>query len=257
MIRLFTTRYAERKPARRAELDECLRRNLACAAIDEICLLVEGQDVALPASPKLRCRTIRSRPSYADYFAWVNELAGADDLSIVANSDLWFDDHLKLFERWSMPADTVFALSRWNCPVDGGAELYDHNDSQDSWFVRGRVREMEAGFPVGVPRCDNRIAAEFERAGYRVLNPAFSLKSYHLHDGPPRVYDASAPDRLIPPPYKYIWPHNLFGPWRTWRIRRSVPLGYRIDRRRLARTLPWRVWRKLASLAGGVRKPAP
>lgn len=248
MLRLFTTLYLERHPARMAEYLECLRRNLECGEIAEICLLVEGDGVELPGSPKIRVRTIQSRPTYANYFSWINELAGADDISIVANSDMWFDGHLRLFNHWRLPENTVFALSRWDARPDGSLALYDHNDSQDSWIMRGRVGGVVADFPVGVPRCDNRIAAELERAGCRVLNPAFSVRSFHLHDAPARIYDAHAPNRLIPPPYKYIWPHNLFGPWRTWWSRRSFPLGYRIDRRRLARTLPWRVCRKVMSL---------
>jgi hypothetical protein len=250
MLRLFTTLYAEKSPARMAEYLECLQRNLECREIAEVCLLVDGDGVEIPASPKIRMRRISARPTYADYFGWINEVAGENDISVIANTDIWHDAHLKLFENWTLPERTVLALSRWNLRADGPAVLYDHNDSQDSWIVRGMVSGVTGDFPVGIPRCDNRIAAEFERAGYQVRNPSFSIKSFHVHAGPARVYDATAPDRLIPPPYKYVWPHNLFGPWRTLRLRRSTPLGYRIDRRRLARTLPCRIWRRLMRLVG-------
>ena len=248
MLRLFTSCFNETNPTRRAEFEECLRRNLACGEIAEVCLLVEGEEVAVPDSPKIRVRRVQGRPTYSDYFRWVNDLAEDDDISMIANSDIWFDDHLKLLTAWKLPERTVLALSRWNLQPDGSAVLYDHNDSQDSWLMRGTVGEVSGDFPVGIPRCDNRIAAEFECSGYQVLNPSFSIRSFHVHAGNPRIYDATAPDRLIPPPYKYVWPHNLFGPLQTVIFRlahHGTPIGYRIDRRRLARTLPWRIWLRL------------
>jgi hypothetical protein len=258
MLRLFTTIYPEKDPARMAEYLECLRRNLACREIAEICLLVEGAGAEIPDASGILTRPIVARPTYADYFRWINEVAGENDISVIANSDIWFDEHLAVFANWMLPERTVFALSRWNLRPDGAADLYDHNDSQDSWIVRGPVPAVNGGFPVGVPRCDNRIAAEFELAGYVVRNPSFSIKSYHVHAGAARVYDPTGPNRLIPPPYKYVWPHNLFGMWRTLGYRLAhagCPLGYRIDRRRLARTLPWRAWRKVARLVCNLAKP--
>ena len=34
---------------------------------------------------------------------------------------------------------------------------------------------------MGVPACDNRFAYELTKSGYNVLNPAYTIKSYHLH----------------------------------------------------------------------------
>ncbi len=49
VIRLFTTAFPEGRPKRKAEYAECLRRNVECSAIDEICLLVEGSVDFMPA----------------------------------------------------------------------------------------------------------------------------------------------------------------------------------------------------------------
>ena len=256
MLRLFTTLYPEKDSLRRAEYAECLMRNLGCAEIDEVCLLVEGDRVELPESPKIRVRKIETRPTYANFFQWIGEVAETEDVSVVANTDIWFDGQLALFRNWKLPDRTAIALSRWNLMASGRALLYDHNDSQDAWIFRGKVGSVVSSFPVGVPRCDNRIAAELQASGYCVMNPAFSLKSYHLHSGPIRIYDAEAPNQLIPPPYKYIWPHNLFGPLQTviYNLANpTVPVAYRIDRRRLARTLPWRILRKLGTFFGSCR----
>jgi hypothetical protein len=76
MLRLFTTLYQEKDSTRRAEYAECLMRNLGCAEIDEVCLLVEGDRVELPESPKIRVPKIGTRPTYAEYFQWIGEVAG-------------------------------------------------------------------------------------------------------------------------------------------------------------------------------------
>ena len=36
-------------------------------------------------------------------------------------------------------------------------------------------------FNLGIPGCDNRIAWELYRAGYKLINPASKIKSYHYH----------------------------------------------------------------------------
>ena len=77
VIRLFTTSFPESDPVRRAEYEECLRRNLECSAIDQVCMLTEGAE-PLPASTKLETRPVGERPRYADYLKWINEIADPD-----------------------------------------------------------------------------------------------------------------------------------------------------------------------------------
>ncbi|MFC1688461.1 hypothetical protein ACFL07_02225 [Pseudomonadota bacterium] len=251
MIRLFTTMYYEKDSKRKSEYRDCLERNIACVSITEICILCEGGEEVLPKSEKIKIRHVSGRPTYRDYFDWNSELATNADVSIVANTDIYFDHQLTLFSHWRIPENTIFALSRWDFKEESKAELYDHNDSQDTWIFRGTPVGVFADIPVGVPRCDNRIAAEFEKAGYRVLNPSFSLRCYHLHDSPPRPYMDSAHSEQVSPPYKYIWPHNLFGLSRTifYNLRYpDSPVHWRFDRRKFNRQLPMRLFNKFSRL---------
>ena len=248
MVRLFSTFFPEKNPARRAEYDECLRRNLACAEIDVVCLLAEGDGMAPPGSPKLRAQRISKRPHYSDYFAWIAQLAQPSDVSVIANADIFFDGQLGLFRLWNLPERTVLALARWDMGHDGTASLFDRNDSQDSWICRGPLRGVNGDFPIGVPRCDNRILYELEEAGCRVANPSFSLRSYHLHEGRRAEYAGATLPHFVAPPYRYLWPHNLWPLARTLRHNFLHPhcrVGWRLDRRRLSRTLPARGWNKL------------
>lgn len=251
-VRLFTTAYPESDPARRAEYAECLIRNLACPAIDEICVLVEDDVPGLPDDPRFHTWPVDRRPTYDDFFAWMREVAGPDDVSVLANTDVWFGRQLELFRRWPMPADEAWALSRW----DAGPPLvlYDRKDSQDAWVLRGPPRPIAGAFPLGVPRCDNRIAAELVAAGYRLRNPARSVQALHVHDAPVRPYLEPEHSRAIPPPYRYEWPTNLWSWPRTALYNARYPqaaLAYRFDTRRWS---PLRAVRRARFHLGALRR---
>lgn len=253
MIRLFTTAYPETNKRRIADYNEALRRNLALAEIDEVCLLAEGENLALPDSPKLRVQTIPKRPLYEQYFAWTEKLAQPQDISIIANSDIYFDRQLGLFKVWELPERTVMALSRWNIFENGIPTLFDRNDSQDTWIFRGPVRGVHGDFPIGVPRCDNRILHELHQAGYRVINPSFSIRTFHLHAAGGNDYTGPVLAHHVKPPYRYLFPHNLWsGPRTLWHNlwHRKCPIEWRLDGRWLARTFPGRVFDKVLRACG-------
>lgn len=241
-VRLFTTFYREPRRARLAEYVECLNRNLASEAIDSVCVLVEASENILPASGKLEARRIAVRPLYDDFFRWINEVANPDDISVVANADVWFDHSLAAAAR-AIGTRECFALARWD-----GDKLFDRNDSQDSWIFRGRVEGLRGDFPIGVPRCDNRMLYELEAAGYRVRNPAFSIRARHVHAGERGEYANENPADSVAGPYRYLWPENMWPLWRTISNNFFHPgkkLGWRLDTRRLGRALPFRAVSKL------------
>jgi hypothetical protein len=223
-IRLFTSSYDEPSESRRREYLECLQHNSDCGVIDEIHLLVEGAGAWLPTHAGLVRHAIGARPTYADFFARINGMAQPDDLSIIANSDVYFDRSVTM-ARSLLAGDSCLALSRWDVAVDGSVRLFERADSQDAWIFKGPVRCEGIGqYPVGVYDCDNKIAWELEQAGYAVGNPALSLRTYHLHRGEARSYDpANPPDHGIRPPFRYVDPVNAgslracIGLWREYR----------------------------------------
>jgi len=247
LIRLFTTAYDEKVSERRNELRRCLELNEACPAIDEICVLEEIESGMLWDSPKILARFVPSRPTYNDYLDWISELAGPADYSIIANSDIFFDRSLAALPHWYLPSETAIALGRWDLQVDSSAALFDRNDSQDAWVLRGAPKEVQADFCVGVPRCDNRFLYELKRAGYNVINPAFSIRAYHLHAGVRQEYQSANLEHFVDPPYAYLWPHNLSSLPRmvVHNLRHpEARLSWRLDRRKIMRSLPARAVRK-------------
>jgi hypothetical protein len=246
MIRLFTTIYAEGRPERQAEYLRALSHNIDCFAIDRVFILAEGGDELLPSSRKLTVRSTARRPTYEEYFAWVNEVAAPDDISILANSDISFDATIGAAAH-SLKPHECYALTRWE---DDG--LFKRNDSQDSWIFRGRISGVSASFPVGVPRCDNRLMYELQSAGYRVLNPALTIVSHHHHAGQRREYSDTNQGDFVDPPYQYMWPHNLWGLPATLLhniAHRDAVVTWRFDRRKVGTSLPMRALRKMRSIA--------
>lgn len=250
MVRLFTTSYRELRQERAAEYAECLNRNLAESAIDRVLVLAEGADETLRASGRIQTRRIPLRPTYDDFIRWINEVAAPEDVSIIANADIWFDTSLAVAGR-ALGRREAFALARWD-----GTRLFDRNDSQDCWIFRGAVNGVAGDFPTGVPRCDNRFLYELQAAGYRVRNPAFSIRAHHVHSGERSEYAHEVLPNSVPGPYRYLWPHNLWSlPGTLWHNTRhgGERIGWRLDRRRLESTLPFRAIARFRGMMAGSR----
>ena len=251
MIRMFTSLYPETSHVRHKELSTCLEQNLANPAIGLVCLFLEGTESPFPFHEKLKVRSISHRPMFQNFFEWANELAQLDtDTSIVTNSDIYLDASVSALAHL-LEQEQCAALTRWDMQSDGSPRLFDRNDSQDVWIFKGKIRPVVSDYLVGVPRCDNRLLYELRRAGYEVINPAFSVRSFHLHAGQRAEYPENIDGPYVEGPYEYLWPHNLLSLPATMLHNTHHPdtkLGWRIDWRKMQRTLPWRVFEKVKRL---------
>jgi len=191
MIRLLVNTYKSDSQARQAELDICLEKNIAL--------------------PFLTVHDIQPRPTYNDYFHTSSKLIhdedfDNDDIFVIANSDIYFDETLLLANQ--IKHGEVYALTRYDIKR-GQARFFDRPDSQDVWIFRGGINPIEgADFNLGVGGCDNRIAYLLHKAGYTVTNPSLSIKTYHLHESGIRTFDYKK-HKVIPPPYLTLAPTTL------------------------------------------------
>jgi hypothetical protein len=215
-LHLYTTFYNEKNKFRKQELLTCLKYNVQNTAIAKVTLFNEGDSLVHLNANKIEEINITQRPTYQDFINHINTHTGEEDIHIISNTDIYFDKHIGVLQRLNLK-NTCLTLSRWDTTESKQPKLYNHNDSQDVWIFKGPIhQDLNADFPLGVPRCDNRLLHEIERAGYTVLNPAFSIKSYHIHKGQRAlVYTEDDNVYKIPPPYRYKHPHNLFGFWKT------------------------------------------
>ena len=256
---LYTTFYDEYNSFRKLELLQCIEYNIANPAIREIVVFNEGSSLAQLGSKKIVEIKIDKRPTYQDFINYINTNSSPDDIHIIANTDIYFDKNIEVLKHINLK-DTCLALSRWDTADTIKPKLYNHNDSQDVWIFKGRIKpELKANFPLGVPRCDNRLMYEIGRAGYTVLNPAFSIKSFHVHKGQ-RALVYTEGDNLhnIKPPFRYMYPHNLFGFWKTcfFNLKHKEQLGaYHYDIKKLNNWWVVRLPRKLIEVLTNKKLP--
>ena len=105
--------------------------------------------------------------------------------------DIFFGEGLNLLYE-KIQKNELIALTRWDVNTKTqNAKLFDCKGSQDSWFWKGEINldKIKANYSLGIGGCDNAICGEFYVAGYRVINPAKIVKTYHLHEAPARAYN--------------------------------------------------------------------
>ena len=167
-MNLFLNSYTDKHPERNAELITCLENNMKLDF--------------------LKIHKIEGRPTYRDYFNHINRVTNPNDINIIANSDIYFQE-LSYDMFAGLTHDDCYALSRWDVNAEGEAVHYNNSGSQDTWIFRGAIKMVEgATFTQGVAGCDNKIAYLLSEAGYRVTNPSLSIKTYHLHNTNIRHY---------------------------------------------------------------------
>lgn len=191
MITLIVSYYQDKSAERQKEIDECFERNIYNKHIDKMIVLSECE---FPfKSDKIEVVSF-GRPNWNDFFSFTT-----DDINIICNSDIYFDDTLELAKK--MPVNAVYALSRWDDGV-----LFDRWDSQDAWIFKGKSRVKDAPFTLGIGGTDNKIAYLFILAKYKVMNPAKTIKAHHIHRTNIRYYNDS---QRLSPPFHLINPTTI------------------------------------------------
>ena len=186
MIRLFYNYYVDKNPTRRKEIDFCLQRNLANPFLTTIIM------------------ETTNKPSYQNFFEKINEITQPDDINIICNSDIFFDNTIQLASN--IRHKELYALLRWEWYPNGNVAFHERPDSQDTWITKGKIENVYGEFTLGIRGCDNRIAHEFKKSGYIVNNPSKSIKTYHVHNSGVRNYTMKD---VIPPPYYTLMPSSL------------------------------------------------
>jgi len=163
---------------------------------------------------------VLGRPTFQEMVeraSWI----GSRTTVVLANADIEFPpETIELLRHVDM-GDHAFALSRYNPTPDGLKLQWQARGSQDCWIFQGPPKHVEADFPMGILGCDNRFAAELERAGYLVYNPCETLVTIHRHAQSTTVWtgDKDKDEKLrararaglprVPRPYKLVDPCRL------------------------------------------------
>lgn len=209
MRNLFINWYVDDDSGRQEELETCLLTNLESGLIDRIFLVSEDGN-PVPKNDMVVLIDIGRRPTFSDFFALVNLYStDENDINIIANTDIYFDDSIKVLDRIPMQ-NKCFALSRWDVLENNESRLHDHLDSQDAWIFKGKIKAyIDGDFHLGKRGCDNRILREIRVAGYNVANPSKIIKAHHLHITDKRNYSIHGKDDLVPGPYDFAIPGGV------------------------------------------------
>ncbi|MEP0391851.1 MAG: exostosin family protein [Erythrobacter sp.] len=238
-LNLFVPFYTPPDKERAKEILYCLEKNLATKLFASIVLLVDD-DTDIPyEGQELSIIRLDHRPTYLD---WVNEsrLRCPGQVSILANSDIYFDDSIaRLLELFRANPSAFVALSRLEKGDEGLTAHPNPHFSQDTWaFLPDRSVDFPSqralNIPIGVPRCDNKIAYVFATEGYEVYNPYPIVRSMHVHQTNLRYYNKRA-DRRILGGVAMVHPgQSLFEPSRldlqVWSIQSKHFNGVKLNR---------------------------
>lgn len=216
-----TQYYTPTNAKRKMEIQKCLDRNAQSQIIDKIVLLNEKRE-PLPSKEKTRVPIeeiiIGKRLTYADVIQKASTFP-KDVIVAFANADICIDDE-SWRQLWQVNMEKKFlAILRYDVPSSGDvrkAEIFGPRaDSQDTWVVRvadlDQVSKNEElakfNFNFGRMGCDNAIALEMLRQKFLVVNPAFSLKTWHFHNSGVRSYDKD--DVIERPVFHYVKPSGF------------------------------------------------
>lgn len=179
---LFINWYKSDNAVRNSELDYCLTTNLDNDLINKVIIISKDKLPFKIKGIKIKYEHIDDDLTYSDIFDIMNKYMQANTIGILANSDIYFDESLLMLHTVNMN-NVVYCLTRYDI-LDGDTfenKFRNKSDSQDVWIFSDKIKQVNADFGMGIKGCDNRLAYELQKSGYKVLNPSLSIKSYHYH----------------------------------------------------------------------------
>lgn len=193
-LTLYVPYYRPASEQRWVEIQCCLARNLASGLFRKVYLFA---DTHLPghaalSDPRVTVIPMEHRPTYADVFLHcLTPMPG--DWSVMANSDIVFDDTLNLLLMTKGETKPpFFCVTRHTFSYKGGWEADPGADGcQDAWawqgspdpsLIQASVKaDNGKGLRFGVWGSENRLAYEAHAAGYTVFNPGLAVVAKHYH----------------------------------------------------------------------------
>ncbi|WP_342804833.1 exostosin family protein [Alteromonas sp. M12] len=213
MVNVFFPYYQCGDSDRQKEIDHCLFENINNKAISKLIVLIDDNSSLPFSDAKITIISLDSRPTYKKWIELTKELH-LDGISVLCNSDIYFDHSINFLVKILDKPLSFVALSRWEL-IKGQTSLHPNPHwSQDVWALHcdnNLSKEMLQllDFPMGVPRCDNKIVYLFGIYGWEVFNPCKQVKSYHVHETELRTYQKKLDDRILGG-VAYPHPENKF-----------------------------------------------
>jgi len=203
---------------RNRELKECIKRNIQNPYIDEVHLLNEKSYPEWLTSPKVKELVITNRISYDAVFRHIKNNIPPNCIVAFANTDIYLDATIRHIYSINMKGKFL-SLLRWDDP--NPPQLTDEKDkqpskifgprpdSQDAWIILSDDVQFNPDtddFKInfGVPGCDNALNVAMLKNKFLICNPAYTIKTHHIHNSAIRDYN---PQNVVEKPiFLYIDP---------------------------------------------------
>lgn len=198
--------YISKNKHRQDEYDYCINKVLENDRITKVVYFV--QEEVKHEHEKIIFVKTEKRPTYEDFFNYFNK-NHKDEIIILSNLDIYFDETLDIIDSIDLN-NSMLALTRYDLKNNEWV-LFNENNvaqaSQDTWVFKTPVDtyNMSCNFTLGIPGCDNKIAFEFHKLGYNVINNSLSIKTYHKHESNHRTWRLEK-IKPVRGPYHYIKP---------------------------------------------------
>jgi hypothetical protein len=212
-LHLLVDYYKNPYPERASELDFCFLENTNSKEFDHIHVFKSSPLPEGYSLEKTIINEVSTRLAYQYYFDYAKNNIPKDDIIVLCNSDIFFDESILLVKELDL-SNKVLALTRF-CPyhghwVDDNNNIipYGNQDrSQDVWIWKNPLdtKDVDFNFNIGTLGCDNKVAHQFHQAGYQVWNPSYSIICYHKHKerDDDRDHYSKTPKVWLPRPYLF------------------------------------------------------
>lgn len=192
-LTLFQQYYFAADPLRQAEIDYAISKNCKNRYFDCVFIFVDDVSVILPfeLSHRVILVPLCGRLTFADWIKHSFELC-MSGISLLANSDIMFDSSIRHIKTMNVN-ECFAAISRHeNFGMTANPSL-----TQDAWafnpsqaFIVNKTHYIHSTrIPLGLPGCENRMAAIAEESGLRLINPCQHVFAHHIHRNQDRNYD--------------------------------------------------------------------
>jgi len=186
---------------RQQEIDYCLEQNINNIYIDKIYLLNEKEySNSLFKSKKIEQIVINDRLKYSYAIDFANKNC-KDDIVIIANNDIYFDDTLLVLDHLDEKEwiDKLIVLTRYERSKNNEILSQDkiphyyskhYNTffksqriwSHDAWIFKGKLKTFPCDFYLGVHGCEGAFITQLKKNTHiKVQNGYPYIRAIHYH----------------------------------------------------------------------------
>ena len=207
--------YTPENKQRHKELISVLNSNIKKKFIKKIILLIDDDTYKNQnlISPKITIIRFNRRPTFEDWIRESKKFIFDDEYFVIANADIEFrNDFEELISNELKNEKSFLLLSRYDLIGDKDLSLVKNAYyTQDTWCLRSNdLKNIEEShlsalnIPVGIPRCDNKIAYEFWLRNWHLINPCMRIVTIHHQKSGIRNYQEK--DRTIIGNVAFVYP---------------------------------------------------